>query len=671
MLITFTPQLAASPPDPLVVVLVIVLALALTLLAAVLVRRWQSRRALVRRLAELTRLAEVGQALAGAELDTSRLAELVFEQAGQIVDASTFELGLFEGDQYRGLIAVVDGQRRPPPVYTLAPGSPDLMGWLRDTRKSLLVRDFERESDSLPVQPRAETRTLARSAVLVPLLSRGYALGAVALRSPLPNAFVEDDLRLLAIVANQAASAFENAGLLEQAKRRANQLELLAGVSQRINVLQPLPALYKQIVDLVASTFVEYSVSYYERDGEQLSLCVSSSVPGDDGGPDRRVALGDGAAGQAARQRRAVAWPAAPESAALPQLAVPVDIDERVLGVLLISGRETTVFDQSAQTVFQALAAQIAIAILEAQVYAAEQRRADQLAALAKAARTVASSLELDDMLDEVLDVFDEHFGYKSARIFVLRDDRLVYQAGIGQGTVGQSIEGLSYPLAGPGLIAMVGRTRQAVLAGDVSQYPEYLPGPGLANTRAEMAAPMNMGERLMGVVDVQSDRPNAFGPEEIRTLQTLTDTLAVAVRNARLFEYERRRRRLAEIMREVSAALTSTLQLDHVLDLILDGLALVVSYDAASILLLNDTGEMILRASRGAPEAEEAIGTPVALKRYEPGESVPPVQPFRDVDLERQYHDLLSLPEPHACLAAALAQQIMILTLQIHVAKR
>ena len=129
-----------------------------------------------------------------------------------------------------------------------------------------------------------------------------------------------------------------------------------------------------------------------------------------------------------------------------------------------------------------------------------------------------------------------------------------------------------------------------------------------------------------------------------------------MAVRNARLFEYERRRRRLAEIMREVSAALTSTLQLDHVLDLILDGLALVVSYDAASILLLNDAGEMILRASRGAPVAEEAIGTALALKRYEPGEIVPPVQPFRDVDLEHQYHDLLSLPEPHACLAAALA---------------
>src|SRR5262249_27500040 len=119
------------------------------------------------------------------------------------------------------------------------------------------------------------------------------------------------------------------------------------------------------------------------------------------------------------------------------------------------------------------------------------------------------------------------------------------------QGTVGQAMEGLSYPLDGRGLMALAGRTRQPVLADDVSQHPDYVPGPGLTATRSEMAAPMNMGPRLLGVLDVQSDRVAAFSPEDARTLQTLADTLAVAVRNARLFEYERRRRRLAESMRD------------------------------------------------------------------------------------------------------------------------
>ncbi len=656
-------QAAGGGSEGLSVVLVLILIAALALAATVAVRRWQSRRALLRRLAELTRLADAGKALAGAEWDSARLAELVYQQAGQIVDAGSFQLGLFEGDRYRLLIWVVDGQRQASAEFSLAPDNLGLLGWLRDNRRNLLVRDFQREAASLPAQPSYASADPPRAAVFVPLLSRGCALGAVAIQSRRPNAFDEDDVRLLAIVANQAASAFENARLLEQAQRRANQLELLAGVSQRINVLQPLSALYKQIVELVATTFGEYAVSYYESQGTTLVLCVSSPVPGEGAAPPNRVAAGEGAVGRAAQDRRAVALPAAPAPAGQalaaaptgPQLAVPVEIDDRVRGVLLVCGRSNTIFDDSAQKVFGALAAQMAIAILEAQFYAAEQQRGDQLGALAQVSRTVASSLKLDDMLDEVLDVLDEHFGYQSIRIFLLHEDRLVYQAGIGQGTVGQVIGGLSYPLDGPGLIALVGRSRQPILADDVTQHPAYVPGPGLTATRSEMAAPMNMGPRLLGVLDVQSDQAAAFGPEDARTLQTLGDTLAVAVRNARLFEYERRRRRLAESMRDVSVALTSTLQLDHVLDLILDGLALVVSYDASSILLVNDADEMILRASRGASVAEEAIGTALALKRYQPGERVPAVQPFRDVDIQHQYHDLLSLPEPHACLAAAL----------------
>src|SRR5258707_3054026 len=147
-------QAAGSQPELLTAGLVLILVLALVLIATVAVRRRQSRRELVRRLAELTRLAEAGKILAGAELDLARLAELVFQQAGQLVDTSTFQLGMFEGGRYRLLIWVVDGQRRPPAEFNLTPDSLGIMGWLRDNGRNLLVRDFEREAASLPAQPR-------------------------------------------------------------------------------------------------------------------------------------------------------------------------------------------------------------------------------------------------------------------------------------------------------------------------------------------------------------------------------------------------------------------------------------------------------------------------------------------------------------------------------------
>ncbi|MBI4772092.1 MAG: GAF domain-containing protein [Chloroflexi bacterium] len=211
-----------------------------------------------------------------------------------------------------------------------------------------------------------------------------------------------------------------------------------------------------------------------------------------------------------------------PGATRLPELAAPVEIDGRLLGVLEVLGRGGgVVFDDIAVSIFKSLAAQMAVAILEGQLYEAERRRSEQLAAIAQASRAVTSTLELDDLLDEVLDLVDERFGYERAQIFLLYDDQLVLQASTGGGTAGWETEAKSLPLDGPGLIALVGRTRQPVLVNDVASHPDYLPGPGLdaARTHAEMAAPLVMGPRLLGVFDVQSPQPGAFTEEDKQTL--------------------------------------------------------------------------------------------------------------------------------------------------------
>lgn len=133
---------------------VIILFLALAGLTALLFRRRQSRRALVRRLNELSKLEAIGRALSAAPLDLAHLAELVCAQAGQLVNTDTIQLGLFEGDRYRLLLWIVAGQRRPPAEFRLTPDNLGIMGWLREQRLSLLVHDFERETPLLPAQPR-------------------------------------------------------------------------------------------------------------------------------------------------------------------------------------------------------------------------------------------------------------------------------------------------------------------------------------------------------------------------------------------------------------------------------------------------------------------------------------------------------------------------------------
>ncbi len=639
--------------------------LALGVVGFVLYRRWQSRRALVARLGDLSVLADVSRAILDAQLDLNRLAELVYQQAGQIVDTGIFQLGLFESDRYRFLIWIVDGQPRPLMEFRLTPDTMGIVGWMREHHRSLLVKDFEAEIDSLPARPRYISSDPPRSAVFVPLRAGDDVRGVIAIQSRRPNAFSEEDLRLLTILANLAAAALEKGRLYEQAQRRAAQLARLSEISQQLNVVQPRPALYRQVVELATDKFGPYSVSYFEmtRD-EQLTLRATTRAEWLALTSPLTFPLGEGHVGEAAQARRAVVVQELPDYAqaaeagfppSTAELAVPVEINDRMLGVLEVLNREGT-FDEIAVTIFRSLAAQLAVGILQGQTYAAEQHRAEQLATLAQVSRTVASRLELDDLFEEVLDLLEERFGYKRAHIFLAHPDRLVFVAGLGRGAERWSSGDYHLPLDGPGLITRAARTRQIVRVNAVAAHPDYLTGFGLDDTQSEVAAPMVMAGRLLGVFDVQSELPNAFSADDEQIMQTLADTLAVAIRNARLFEAERRRRRLAEILREVSAALTATLHLDDVLDLILNGLDRVVSYDVASILLVNEPGEITLRAIRGLSDTQGLIGLQLDVRLFEPDESFPATLSFEEVDHQHEYHELLSLPDPHTCLGAVLA---------------
>lgn len=655
-----------TPPTGIPVsVYVIILMVALGAVGFVLYRRWQSRRALVRRLGELSVLADVSRSILDVQLDLNRLAELVYQQAGQIVDTGIFQLGLFEDDRYRFLIWIVDGEPRPPMEFRLTPDTMGIVGWMREHHRSLLVKDFEAELASLPARPRYISNNPPRSAVFVPLLAGDEVLGVIAIQSRRPNAFSEEDLRLLTIIANLAAAALEKGRLYEQAQRRAAQLARLSEISQQLDVLQPLPALYRQVVELATDKFGPYSVSYFEMlSNGQLTLRATTRAEWLALTMPLTFPLGEGHVGEAAQARRAVVVQELPDYAqaaeagfppATAELAVPLEINDRVLGVLEVLNRKGT-FDEIAITIFRSLAAQLAVGILEGQTYAAEQHRAEQLATLAQVSRTVTSQLELEDLFDEVLDLLEERFGYKRAHIFLAHPDRLVFGAGLGRGAERWSSGEYHLPLDGPGLMTLAARTRQTVRVNNVAAHADYLSGYGLDDTQSEMAAPMVMAGHLLGVFDVQSELPNAFSADDEQILQTLADTLAVAIRNARLFEAERRRRRLAEILREVSAALTATLHLDDVLDLILNGLDRVVSYDVASILLVNEPGEITLRAIRGLSDTQGLIGLQLEVRLFEPGEAFPATVPFEDVDHQSEYHELLSLPDPHTCLGAVLA---------------
>jgi serine phosphatase RsbU (regulator of sigma subunit) len=210
----------------------------LTALAAVIGRLADARFTLRERVRELTALNEMGQAVLHARLDVDAICELIYQQASCIVDSSTFQLGLFDGDAYDLKVWVREGQRQPPTRFPSG-GREGIIGWVHATGRHLLVRDFAAEAATLPAAPSYASPRPPRSALFVPLVAEDAVIGALALQSFRPAAFTSDHLRLLSNIANQAAAAIENAQLQKLAVEKERMEHELALASQIQSSLLP------------------------------------------------------------------------------------------------------------------------------------------------------------------------------------------------------------------------------------------------------------------------------------------------------------------------------------------------------------------------------------------------------------------------------------------------
>ena len=167
--------------------------------------------------------------------------------------------------------------------------------------------------------------------------------------------------------------------------------------------------------------------------------------------------------------------------------------------------------------------------------------RANQLSLLNSIGGRVAAVLELGSVLDKAVQLVQEGFGHHHVALFTLDRERgeLLLRASAGDFTVQLSPDGRIE--LGQGIVGWVGRHGKKLLSNDVNADPRYASlYPDGAPTRSELSVPLRAGEEVVGVLDIQSPRLNAFDENDVIVIETLADQIAAAVQNARLYEAER-----------------------------------------------------------------------------------------------------------------------------------
>ena len=304
------------------------------------------------------------------------------------------------------------------------------------------------------------------------------------------------------------------------------------------------------------------------------------------------------------------------------EAVLPLKIGKKLLGVLDIQSDKINGFHPNDLLVFRTLADNIAMAVNKSQIFSELVTRAEHLSIVAEVSKELTSIPDLTELLYRVASIIHERLKFPHVYVFTVHTNRrqIIFEAGSGEWA--HSLAGYSISMDNPsGMIPWVIRNERILLANNVQKEPYYSPSPfPPENTKSELTIPLIFNKNPVGVLDIQSDRKNAFSPEDQEICEALADTIAVAIYKAELFRTERWRRQVADSLRDVTGLISAEMGVDEVIDSVLRELQQNLPCDIAAAWLL-DGDDLYLAHIHGSdlvetedarkswPETEKVLG--------------------------------------------------------------
>ena len=283
-----------------------------------------------------------------------------------------------------------------------------------------------------------------------------------------------------------------------------------------------------------------------------------------------RIKVGEGVTGAAAQRREAVLVDDVSKEAqyisAVPnvrsELALPLIVKNRVIGVIDIEARQANYFTDEHKRLLTLIASRMAVGIENARLYTRSTRQARTLVLLNEIARELTSILNLDELLKRIGELLSRLIDYQMFSILLLdaAGEKLQHRFSL---RFQENID-LKHEIAlGRGVVGYAAQHKQAVLVPDVRKDARYISGN--PETRSELAVPLIYKDRVIGVLDLEHTRRGFFSHDHQRTVTTLAAQVAIAIENARLYEQiarqEKRLERDLALARELQFCLLPPFQ--------------------------------------------------------------------------------------------------------------
>jgi GAF domain-containing protein len=551
-----------------------------------------------RRVDEATLLLDVARAT--AEIDPALLLDGALARLARTIEADVAAAWLREGDHHLALASSFGmGEACAAALGELGAGE-GAPGLAVERRAAVRVPAPEAFGGrALPPRCPASGHALA-----VPLLAKAQPVGALLLARRAPRPFGDAEAALLSSIGAQLGVAVDAARLFADVRRRLEDLEAVNALTLRVFSTAPgdTRALFQDACRELVRVLGAQAAAVLVTSGSGAAVTFGAEVGLAPPMSELSFDLTKGITAEVIRTGKLVQSSddtLDPRSQLfgrgdlppLSVLAMPLVSRRDVRGVIFVADRPGRRFGEGEIAVANALASALGLGLENAELYADAQRRVEELSALNEAARAIAGSLDLADVLRQASEAARRLVG--ASRAWVLLRDAATGELRVAEGAgIEPRARGEVVAVEPGSMIEGLVRTRQAAVAEDVGPSTIGAQVRTLLAGRALAAVPVQLRGELLGVLGTDEvDGPRRFTEDDLRRLTALADRLAVAIENARLYQETRRRAEQLGVLHEVGRSLAQSLDIGQVLDDGVRNLARIVDAPGAHLWLLGDDG--------------------------------------------------------------------------------
>jgi GAF domain-containing protein len=272
-------------------------------------------------------------------------------------------------------------------------------------------------------------------------------------------------------------------------------------------------------------------------------------------------------------------------------------------------------FNEANLHFLMALAGRVAGLVYNTRLLEESRRRSLQLETAAQIARDISGSLNLDELLAKAVNFIGQNFDFYHASIFLLDlpGEFAVIRESTGEAGAQLKRTGHKLGVGSKSIVGYVAGRGELLIINDTAKDSTYYANPLLPETRSEAALPLKVGDRILGVLDVQSKHPYAFIEDNVRTLQILSDQLAVAVVNSELFAETQEHLSQHRLLHHITSSAASGTTLEEALESAVKGLQVTLGGDRVSIWMTDRDHKFLeVRAAVGYSEEVNEMRVPV-----------------------------------------------------------